>query len=196
MNTPLIKPPLKVTPISIPGLREVKNGTLWHTITIPFGDYSGTQTFFNDYNGGAGRDSNVRNGSLYVGQQFVIKKISLMPSLEALPNDVNALMSNSHFSFDLPTRRMYEGPAQTFYKGTAKALDEIFLGIKKLPKKTQQAILENLKIPSGMELDDPGLTLMELQVFRATLNTPAHIKLKKPVKLTCLLEGMSHTTLY
>lgn len=185
-------PPIKVIPVSFTGLREIKNGTLWHTITIPFGDYSGTQTFFNDYNG----DSNVRNGSLCVGKQFIVKKISLMPSLEALPNDVNALMSNSHFSFDLPTRRIYEGPAQTFYKGTAKTLDEIFLGIKKLPKKTQQAILENLKVPSGMELDDPGLQLMELQCFRATLNTSTQIKLKKLIKLTCLLEGMSHTTLY
>jgi hypothetical protein len=145
---------LKTKQIQLPPtLKELKNGTLWHTITIPFGDYSGHQTFFTG--GILGTDTNIYNCSLPPTQEFIVKKISLMPALDALPNDVNTLISNSHFRFDTAVRTLYEGPAQTFYKGSQN-LNEIFLGIKKLPKKTQQAILENMKIPSGFELAEPG----------------------------------------
>lgn len=172
--------------IFVPGLREVVDGSLWHAVTIPFGDYRGTQTFFNGAPGAD--DTNIWNSSLPRGKEFRMKKLSLMPAMDAHSDDVNTLISNSQFRFESANRIYYEGPAQTFFRGASSDINEILASLKKMPKKTQQAILQNLKIPTGMELTTE-FSLVELQCFRALLITPNNIKLKKPVKITCLLEG-------
>lgn len=169
-----------------PRLMEKLDGKLWHEITFPHGDVYGTKNFFNE-NITHGANSNVYQGSLPHGQMFRISRISLMPALSALPADVDTLLSNSYFSFEGATKQYYSGPAQTFYK-SSKGIDDILGSIKKLPRKVQKSILENIKTPAGMELSAPH-ELLSLEFFRGRFDVPTTIRLKKEVKLTCLLEG-------
>lgn len=159
---------------------------LWHEIAFPAGTTYGTKNFFCE--DVTGINTNVRNSSLPPGQRFQIKRISLKASLGSSPVDVHNLIDNSHFSFETAVKSYYCGQSQLFYKSTA-SLDTVFASLKKLSKKEQRAILENIKTPSGMELSDGGFTLLDLQFFRGEFTIPHTIQLKKEVKLTCLLEG-------
>lgn len=175
--------------IKIPGMLERLDHTLWHSLVLPPGVHSGSKFFFTaKQTDTPPADANVFEGGLPYPRMFRIHRVSLMPSLDSLPSDANTLIGNSTFSFEMGGAKNYlEGPAQNFYKGSSKDLDLIFKDLKKLPKKTQQAILEKMKIPDGMKLSSP-YELLPQQVFRAKLET-IPIKLKKHLKITCMLEG-------
>lgn len=180
--------PIKTIPLpSGPIAMRKTDGKLWHTIKLSHGTPTLQIDFFNgtdeEYIHGL---TNVMRGSLPYGQRFLIKRISLMPSLDSLSSDADKLLSNSTFYFSSPVRDYYSGPAQTFAK--SRGLDTVISSMKKLPKKAQLELLQNMKIPNGLELSSHH-ELQELECFRARLILNSSIILKKEIKITCLLEG-------
>lgn len=109
-----------------------------------------------------------------------------MPALDSLPSDADRLLSNSIFELSGATRNHYSGPAQIFAK--PRGLDAVISSIKKLPKKAQLELLQNMKILNGLELTEPH-QLMAQEYFRARLCLSSSFVLKKEMKITCLLEG-------
>lgn len=173
--------------VRIPGALEVLDGQLWHTITIPHGTYTGVKEFFTGNKDDEAHGlTNVTFGGLPYPKMFRIKRISLMPSLNSLSSDIDNLISNSTFHFGLAIKDYYSGPAQTFVR--SRGLDSVMATINKLPKKAQLELLQNLKMPNGVELEH-YFELIPQQVFRGRLITQTSITLKKDLKITCVLDG-------
>lgn len=181
--------PIKTVPVpSGPIAMRKSDGKLWHTVKLPHGTPPMLINFFNgtdeEYVHGL---TNVMRGCLPYGQMFRIKRISLMPALDSLPSDADKLLSGATFYFSTPVRDYYSGPAQTFAK--SRGLDTVLSSMKKLPKKAQLELLQNMKVPNGLELSDFH-ELQELECFRARLVLNSPIVIKKEMKITCLLEGI------
>jgi len=188
----------KIIPVPISGIMalRVTNQPLWHTIEItpqPDGNYSGKQSFFTASN--FGQETNVINGCLPYPQHFDINKISLSMSADSNPTDFYTLISSSIGEIQVGAGYKLNGPAEMFCRGNTKEFNQIVKSLKKLPKLTQISLLQNLKIANGFVLPH-SIELLPQQCFRFDLQTTTLIKLKKPIKLTCMLEGLNKRPVY
>lgn len=179
MNAPAVVVP--------PGLPSRKlEQPLWHQITVlptNQGIYVGSIEFFNT-NAILNQNCNVM-GSLPARNFFYCKKIALSSSNT---QDFYNLINESYFTFTVGPRDILSGPANMLLQGNVKDFNRLVSSLKKLPKSLQESLIRSMKLVDGKHFENQ-IEIWDLVPIKLRLNTPKAVKLKKPVTLTCTLDG-------